>query len=411
MDKQSFCSFTVCNVAYLYKALSLAESYYNHVGEKINIFLFDKQRDLGDISEIANIFWIEDLNIENLQQLAFKYDIIEFSTSLKPFLTMHLLKSHEKVIFFDPDTFLFDNIDSIINLLDTEEIVVTPHYITPQQRGTELSQSDTAMMRFGSFNLGFFAIRKSEESLRFLKWWDERCQDLCYLETQFGIATDQKWVSIAPCFFPSLHISFDLGLNVAFWNLHERKVTASERENRFTINQKFDLIFFHFSSFNEKEPLRLNKRSFDLDLSAETLLHKVILEYSHTSEKYKKRLNTVNTRYSYDFMENGTYISPSLRRAYASMLSSHQFLENHNPFETHGAVEIFAKKNYLLSKTSIGYTSAGIDNLNNNKWKFYFINKLFKLLLFVIGPNQFMNISRLLIFLSSYRLNSKLWKN
>lgn len=411
MDKQSFCSFTVCNVAYLYKALSLAESYYNHVGEKINIFLFDKQRNLGDISPLANIFWIEDLNIEHLEQLSFKYDIIEFSTSLKPFIAMYLLQSYEKVIFFDPDTFLFNNINSIINLLDQEEIIVTPHYITPQQRGMELTQSDTAMMRFGSFNLGFFAIRKSDESLRFLKWWDERCQDLCYLETQFGIATDQKWVSIAPCFFPSLHISFDLGLNVAFWNLHERKVTRDKEENTYTINQKFDLIFFHFSSFNEEEPLKLNKRPFDLDLSAETLLHDVILSYSHTSEKYKKRLCNVNIRYSYDFMENGTYISPSLRRAYASMLSSHQFPDHHNPFETDGAVEIFAKKNYLLSKTPLGYISAGIDNLDNNKWKFYFINKLFKLLLFVIGPNQFMNISRLLIFLSSYRLNSKLWKN
>lgn len=411
MDKQSFCSFTVCNVAYLYKALSLAESYYNHVGEKINIFLFDKQRDLGDISEIANIFWIEDLNIENLQQLAFKYDIIEFSTSLKPFLTMHLLKSHEKVIFFDPDTFLFDNIDSIINLLDTEEIVVTPHYITPQQRGTELSQSDTAMMRFGSFNLGFFAIKKSEETIRFLKWWDERCQDLCYLETQFGLATDQKWITIAPCFFPTLHISFDLGLNVAFWNLHERKITKGSKEYSYTVNHKYDLIFFHFSSFNEKEPLKLIKKAFDINISKENLLHEVILSYSDTSKKYKQLLVNLNTRYSYDFMDNGNYISPTLRRAYASALASGQFAVIHSPFEIDGVIGKFAKKNYLLSKSEMSYVSAGVENLDENKWKFFLINKLFKLLLFFMGPNQLMNLSRLLVFLSSFRLNSKLWKN
>ena len=411
MKNNSFCSFTVCNVAYLYKALSLAESYYTHVGEKINIFLFDKQRDLGNISELANIYWIEDLHIENLQQLAFKYDIIEFSTSLKPFIANHLLKMHEKIIFFDPDTFLFNNIDSILNLLDKEEIIVTPHYTTPQKRGTELSQSDVALMRFGSFNLGFFAIKRSDESIRFLKWWDEICQDLCYLETQFGIATDQKWVSIAPCFFPSLYISFDLGLNVAFWNLHERTITHGSQEQSYKINHKFDLIFFHFSSFNEMEPLKLIKKPFDLDLSQETLLHKIIHSYSHASEKYKKQLVTVDARYSYDFMDNGNYVSPSLRRAYASMLSSEQFSSDHSPFETNGIVERFANKNYLLSSSAMGYVSASVDNLDNNKWKFYLINKLFKLLLLAIGPNQFMNISRLLVFLSSYRLNSKLWKN
>ncbi|MFA6195046.1 MAG: hypothetical protein WC656_00210 [Sulfurimonas sp.] len=410
MNQSNFCSFTVCNAAYLHKALSLAESYHKNVGKKINIFLFDKKRDLGNLTTLANIFWIEDLNIENLEQLAFKYDIIEFSTSLKPFLAMHLLETYDKVIFFDPDTFLFNNIDSIIALLDEEDIVVTPHYITPQKRGTELTQSDTAMMRFGSFNLGFFAIRKSDESLRFLKWWDERCQDLCYVETQFGLATDQKWVAIAPCFFPSLHISFNLGLNVAFWNLHERKVTVGQKENTFIINEKFDLIFFHFSSFNEKEPLKLIKKSLEVDITKEILLHQVINKYSDTADKYKKLLLNIDMTYSYDFMDDGSYISPSLRRAYAGMLSSSQFPIKHNPFDVHEIVGIFAKKNFLLSKTPIGYTPFGSDNIDGNKWKFYVVNTLMKILLYLLGPNQFTNISRLLVFLSSYRLNTKLWK-
>lgn len=410
MNQLNFCSFTVCNVAYLHKALSLAESYYANVGEKINIFLFDKKRELGTLSDLANISWIEDLNIKNLEQLAFKYDIIEFSTSLKPYLAMYLLQTYEKVIFFDPDTFLYDKIDSILTLLDEEEIVITPHYITPQDRGPELFQSDIPLMRFGAFNLGFFAIKNSDESMRFLRWWDERCQDLCYVEIQFGLATDQKWITIAPSFFPTLHISFNLGLNVAFWNLHERKITMSTQIDKFTVNDKFKLIFFHFSSFNEKEPLKLIKKTLDIDISKDILLHKVIRKYNDVLEKYKKLLANIDKKYSYDFMNDGSFISPSLRRAYASILPLGQFSKEHNPFDISGSIGIFAKKNFLLSKKSIGYTPLGIENVDNNKLKFYLVNKLFRILLYIIGPNQFANISRLLVFLSSYRLNRKLWK-
>lgn len=410
MHKKSFCSFTVCNVAYLHKALSLAESYYINIGEKINIFLFDKKRNLSELTTLANIFWIEELPIKNLEQLAFKYDIIEFSTSLKPYLAIHLLQTYEKVLFFDPDTFIYNSINSIVTLLDERDIVLTPHYITPQPRGMELHQSDMGMMRFGAFNLGFFAIKKSEESIRFLKWWDERCQDLCYLEMQFGLATDQKWVSIAPCFFPSLYISFDLGLNVAFWNLHERKITENEKKEKFIVNDTYELIFFHFSSYNEKNPLTLTKKALEIDISMETSLHKVIQKYSDIFEKYKSLLQDIDSTYSYDFMNDGSYISPSLRRAYVSVLSTEQLPIEHNPFDTNGVIGTFAKKNFLLSNSPSGYAPFGLDNMDGNKWKFFIVNKLLKTLLYLMGPNQFMNISRLLVFLSSYRLNTKLWK-
>ena len=249
--------FTVCNIAYLPKALVLAESLKNNGAPKLKIYLFDRiTPDVNclQFDSIAEVIWIEDVGLKDFNTYAFKYDITEFSTSLKPWLTLALLDQHEKVIFLDPDICVFSSINPIVELLDSQDIVLTPHYITPNE------SSDVGMMRFGSFNLGFYAVRKSDESIRFLNWWNERCLNLCYFETQFGLSTDQKWISIAPCFFPSLHVSFDLGWNVAFWNLHERVVTSDE--NGFSVNGKFPLIFFHFSSFDEKNPELLSKRPF-----------------------------------------------------------------------------------------------------------------------------------------------------
>jgi len=406
--KNSFTSFTVCNVAYLHKALALAESYNKYTNQKMNIYLFDGKRALPDFSNMANIHWIEELNIPNIKQLAFKYDIVEFSTSLKPYLALKHMEDYEKVIFFDPDTFIYNSIDYIINLLDEEDIVLTPHYIIPQERGVELNQSDMGMMRFGSFNLGFFALKKSSESIRFLNWWNDRCQDLCYFETQFGLSTDQKWVSIAPCFFPTLHVSFNMGLNVAFWNIQERNIIYQEDTNKFIINNENELIFFHFSSYNDKDPLSLTKRPFGIDISEETSLHKLINIYSKVSNKYLNSLIKVDKNYSYDYMNNGLFISPTLRRAYSSMLD--KFKEDDSPFNDQGEVGKFARRNFLLDKKIKDYTPEGFNEREKYSTIFKFINISLKILLYIIGPAKFSNLSRLLVYLSSYRQIKNLWK-
>lgn len=390
--------FTVCNLAYLPKALVLAESMaaFNH--PKLKIFLFDKKID-GELPyDLAEFEWVEDLGLENFSHYAFKYDITEFSTSLKPWLTLKLLESNEKVIFLDPDTCLFSSLDPILGLLEEKEVILTPHYVSPHPEG------DIGMMRFGSFNLGFFAVNSSLESLRFLSWWNERCLDLCYFETQFGLSTDQKWVSIAPCFFPKLHISFDLGYNVAFWNAHERVISINPHGG-YLVNNEYPLIFFHFSSFDEKNPELLSKRAFADREAGRTDYNELAKNYNNSLQRLKIEIS--KTKYGFDFMSNGDYISPTLRRAYASVLSDLPC--KHDPFDSNGVVADFAKKNFLVCDKS-GYQPSGFGDIESNKSKFYVVNKLMKLALYALGPNRFMNFSRLLVYLSSFRLNRDMWK-
>ena len=404
---KEYCCFTACNVAYLHKALALAESLHLQDKSELRIYLFDKKRDLPEFPEYVNICWIEDINIENLNILAFKYDVTEFCTSLKPYIALILLEEYEKVLFFDPDIYIFNKIDTIVKTLDNEDIVLTPHYTTPQERGTSLSQSDVGMMRFGSFNLGFFAVKKSKEGLKFLHWWDDRCQDLCYFETQFGLSTDQKWVSIAPCFFPNLHVSFDLGLNVAFWNLHERQIT-SEKNQKFLVNEKFDLIFFHFSSYDSSNALGLTTRPLAVDIEGDKLLHRIMEVYNEVHNKYLNLLSNADKKYSFDYMNNGLYISPTLRRAYASLIP--EFSNGHNPFDFYGEVGVFSKKNNLISKKNKLYKPEGFDNIGKYERRFKYINIFMKIVLYVLGPLKFYNLSRLFVYLSSYRQINGLWR-
>lgn len=257
-SNSSLAVFTVCNIAYLPKALVLADSLALHHQTKLNVVLFDKKQQLKPHPTTVDILWLEDLGFLEWKQLAFVYDIIEFSTSLKPFIALKLLESHEKVIFLDPDTAVYSSLAPIEKDLDTHSVVLTPHYLKPQP-DTE-GESDLAMMRFGSFNLGFFGVRQGVQATSFLSWWHRRCVDFCFMESQFGLSTDQKWVSIAPCFFDFLKVSFNPGYNAAPWNTFERRLTCKDGD-RYLVNDEFPLVFFHFSNFDHEDPQYLNKRA------------------------------------------------------------------------------------------------------------------------------------------------------
>jgi hypothetical protein len=396
--------FTVCNVAYLHKALVLADSLMNFDKIQLKIYVTDRKQLLGEIDSPAEIIWIEDVGVPNLSELAFKYDITEFSTALKPFLTLRLIESNNRVIFLDPDTCTYNSISPILRDLDECSIVLTPHYVHPHDESHP--DSDVGMMRFGSFNLGFFAVRRSTDSLSFLRWWSDRCFRLCFFETQFGLSTDQKWVTIAPCFFQDIKISFNLGFNVAFWNVHERRLSP-DSAGGYLVNEEFPLVFFHFSSFDEQRPELLTKRPLPGQSTSRADLLELSVPYQRLLEA-KKRI-APPAPYGFDYLSDGSYISPTLRRAFACVAA--ELPAGHDPFDADGPVGDFARRNHLLERRRQDpYVSNSFGDIESHKRAFAAINFGMRLILRVLGPNRFANFSRLLVFLSSYRQNRALWK-
>jgi hypothetical protein len=395
--------FTVCNIAYLPKALVLADSLREHGAICLNVILFDQKQALHPQPDTVDITWLEDLGVAEWRQLAFVYDIIEFSTSLKPFIASKLLEKHDRVIFLDPDTAVYSALTPILKDLDTSPVMLTPHYTKPQP-DTE-GESDLAMMRFGSFNLGFFAVRRSPEATYFLNWWNRRCIDFCFMESQFGLSTDQKWVSIAPCFFDFLKISFNPGYNAAPWNTFERTLTG-KNGRQYMVNHEHPLVFFHFSNFDHTDPQYLNKRASSESGKRYELLEELGKDYSQKLKHYESAIQ--RPLYSFDYMSDGSYISPTLRRAYASV--RRELPAHADPFDASGPVGNFARKNGLLSrKGQQRYSYPGLKQAQNNPKMLGFIYWLMRIFLRTFGPNRFYDLSKLLVFLSVYRKNHKYW--
>jgi len=145
--------YTICNVAYLPRALALSESVLDKAGLKVQIIIFDQKRELNLDYEHSVISWLEDYQIPMYKQLAFKYDILEFATSLRAWFAIYFLQSNDKVIYLDPDMLIYDNLNGILSDLDHYPIILTPHYTKPQNYNDV--DSDLSIMKFGAFNLGF----------------------------------------------------------------------------------------------------------------------------------------------------------------------------------------------------------------------------------------------------------------
>ena len=118
-----------------------------------------------------------------------------------------------------------------------------------------------------------------------------------------------------------------------------------------------------------------------------------------------------NTRiYSFDYFDNGEYINPLVRRAYASKIET---FENTiiNPFSKPKSLSKFINSNYLKSRSKINYSHIGHkDKIKYSTYlNLYF--KILRLVLFIIGPNRFIALNRLMIYSSSLINNKELWKN
>ncbi len=251
-------AFTLCSNNYLAQAKVLVDSflqYHNDISFVIG--LVDKKNEKIDYSGFNNCKFLqpEEIGIDDFLNLTKKYDITELNTAVKPFYFKYFFsKVYEKVIYIDPDIMFFSNLTEIINNLNYYSVCLTPHILYPSS-SIENIQWELNPLQNGLFNLGFIALSNTKESENLLKWWSERTYNFCFYNERSGIFVDQLWASLFPVFFQKVKTIKNPGLNVAYWNLHERAI--SKRKGSFIINEKFPLVFFHFSSFKIEQSEKL----------------------------------------------------------------------------------------------------------------------------------------------------------
>jgi hypothetical protein len=243
--------YTVCTLSHLFQARILAQSLRTaHPEAKLYVGLVDRLTpdvDLGPIDRSA-VIEVEHLRIPGFAGMQSRYRIAELCFACKPYFGSHLMREcsdEGKFVYIDSDFYVFDRFDHLDAALNSAELVLTPHVCEPVHDGADLER---IVLGAGAYNAGFFAFRRSASAVDFLSWFSERLEADCY-----GWAGDQVWLGLAPTLFPNVHIDRHPGMNMAAWNVRNRRLSV--RGGKIECNGS-PLVCYHYSGFDPRVPDR-----------------------------------------------------------------------------------------------------------------------------------------------------------
>lgn len=258
-----FSSFTY---AYLDRARTLFKSLRRHhpswtLVALVTDALVDGSQIDVDEEPFDEMVTVSDLGIEGLRSWLFGLDVVEACTAVKaPFLLKALEEgAHDAVVYMDPDTCLFGDLDPIIDTLAEKSIVLTPHQLQPSTNRLQVVDDEIGSLKYGIYNLGFLAVARSTEGLRFARWWNERLLEHCHDDVPNGLFVDQRWCDHVPVFFDGVHIVKDPGYNVASWNVAQRELKFDASGEPTAAGQP--LRFCHFTKVGAVGDVMLRKNA------------------------------------------------------------------------------------------------------------------------------------------------------
>ncbi|MGM5481148.1 MAG: glycosyltransferase [Nanobdellota archaeon] len=351
--KQNACAFTIIARNYLPQARVLAESWHRHHPD-VPFYIFVLDRTDGLTSEHASFFSPEELTTltqKEIRTLSFKYQLIEFATAIKPFVISHLFdKGVEQTIYLDPDILIYAPLKKVFSELSSKDIVLTPHLTQPMDsvdarlpKNKLFTASESSILWTGVYNLGFIALRNTENTSRFISWWSQKLYDDCRRDSQ--IFLDQKWIDFVPTFFKKVSVIMDKGYNVAYWNLYERPITQADNV---TYVDGSPLVFYHFSGFNPDLPsvVSCHQNRYDFQLIGPEL---TALFKDYAKRLYKAGFKQWSKQpYRYDFYDTGARIKTIHRRFF----HEYSLLQRKNPFKTgFGSVRFYLRLASIPGKT------------------------------------------------------------
>ena len=310
---------TICAANYLPFAKILADSFLKfHPHSKFYLLLVDGDVPSIEIGPTPDITIIKpsDLELEPdvFTRMSTYYDVTELSTALKPLGLKYLLDAgSDTAVYLDPDIQVFSELVEIPKHLKSANIALTPHSLhgIPND-GLRPTNGD--IMASGTFNLGFIAVKNSEQSYEFLSWWHEKLIFDCISDIENNLFTDQRWIDFVPSYF-DVSIIRNYGYNVAYWNLHERKLSKIDGVIHANEDQ---LGFFHFSGFSPNKPWILSKHVADnprVVISSNPLLKELTQNYGRSAVEYSWNIKSL-IEYGYSNLSEHIILTPRIRKRY-----------------------------------------------------------------------------------------------
>ncbi|WP_316792787.1 glycosyltransferase [Pedobacter frigoris] len=252
--------FTIVTANYLPFAVSLLDSAKVHHPEFefcicLTDYVSSELLAQNELMKKYPVLQLHEIKAEEFDFITTNYNPMQLANSSKILFASYFLneKEFDQVIFADSDMLFFNRLpDSIIN---SGDILFTPHFTSPPP--LEMKRQELEVLNAGLLNGGFFILRRSEDTNKFITWLRERSVKDCVYDFSRGIYGEQLWLNLIPLYFNNVSVETNKGLNVAYWNLHERII--SEDNGTFFVNETTPLYFFHYSGWDYNDPLNISK--------------------------------------------------------------------------------------------------------------------------------------------------------
>ncbi|HYW54199.1 MAG TPA: hypothetical protein VE826_09520, partial [Dongiaceae bacterium] len=242
------------------------------------VFVVDALDGGPDIPFARVVLPFDVFDFETYAGLAYSFDVTELSTCVKPFVLRSLLaRGYERAFYFDPDIEVFTELGVVRDPLGAADVVLTPHTVDPIPLDGKLPDEIT-LLQAGAYNLGFIGVANRPVVRRMLDWWGQRLERYCVNDVGSGLFTDQKWIDLVPAMVERVAIVRHRGCNVAYWNLHARRVDPDDPSH---LTSGEPIVFYHYSGFDPRRPGVLSKHQTRIALEDEPGLAVLLRRYAN----------------------------------------------------------------------------------------------------------------------------------
>lgn len=325
--------FTVVTKSYLsYAYVLMSRISTLHPDSKRRIFVIDIEfgKDLDSI-EVADFVGANEFFTEGLDQfLHFKYNAFELSNAARPH-AHRFFRDHtncDQWIYLDADIFPVNSLEQLMDLEDQSQIFISPHRTKPSNDILK-PQGESRLLQNGAYNSGFLALKRGDESNRFIEWFVHCCNIKCYDRHEYCFV-DQLWLNLVPTLFESVHIVKNPGVNIGYWNIDERPLKYNS-EGVLTVDN-LPVMFLHFSGWNSDHPEIMSR--YYSDKSVPKPWFDYANQYSVSLKKAEEQFPN-DISYKWNTYNEGSPIQLVERRIFAQLQENDQWQKHVNPFSAH----------------------------------------------------------------------------
>jgi len=314
---------TIVTKSHLAYARALVNSFAEHNPKnKFFVLLADRIDGYFDPEkEPFELISLEELNDQkDIQRMSFYYTPSELCFCLRAWLHEYMLQktTFTKWVYFDADILIYHSLKKISDQLDNTSIMLSPHLLSIDSPSSinvkAVRKLESYLLRNGGiYNGGFLALRRTEESQKFIRWFKDHLR-MYGFDNRPMQSGDQFWLTCVPLYFRETSVQREPGANLAYWNLYERTIEQDGSGN-IEVNGE-PLLFFHFAGFDMTSPDKLSKYGIPRGLDV------VPTPIWELAKNYYRLLidngyeETKNYPYSFAKFKDDQIITPLMRRFY-----------------------------------------------------------------------------------------------